>query len=101
MSVRRLGDTPGQRIRRLWHESSDDVVVETKQDVSDIVAISKEQYKENHGAKFSDFQTMVARIPMGIAMELQRRGILDNEERFKAWLNDSDNRVFRTHPGRL
>jgi hypothetical protein len=43
----------------------------------------------------------VGSIPMSIYHELQKQGILQDEKRLKKWLNDPDNRVFRTRPGRV
>jgi hypothetical protein len=33
--------------------------------------------------------------------DLKRRGIADDPKKFKQWLNDRDNRVFRTRAGTL
>jgi hypothetical protein len=38
----------------------------------------------------------VARIPLVIWRQLQRLGITNDEKALNAWLNDRDNRVFRT-----
>ena len=43
----------------------------------------------------------VASIPMPLYSRLKRDGIIDDEKKFKAWLNDADNRFFRTRPGRV
>ena len=43
----------------------------------------------------------VAHIPGPIYYQLKAQGILDDEKRFKAWLNSRDNNVFRTRPGHL
>jgi hypothetical protein len=41
----------------------------------------------------------VARIPLVIWRQLQRLGITRDEAALNAWLNDRDNRVFRTDDG--
>ena len=41
----------------------------------------------------------VASIPMNVFMELKKKGIVDDKKAFRRWLNDRDNRVFRTRPG--
>ena len=41
----------------------------------------------------------VARIPLVVWQHLQRLGITRDEKRLNAWLNDRDNRVFRTDDG--
>lgn len=43
----------------------------------------------------------VARIPLVILDQLRKAGILRDPKRYRAWLNDPDNRVFRTHEGRV
>ena len=43
----------------------------------------------------------VASIPPIIVADLQKKGIGDDMARLKMWLNDSDNRVFRTRPGKI
>ena len=43
----------------------------------------------------------VASIPMSIFYDLKRKGILDDPVAMKKWLNDPDNRVFRTRPGQV
>jgi hypothetical protein len=43
----------------------------------------------------------VASIPMNLYFELKRNGIADDPVAFKRWLDDPDNRAFRTRPGRL
>lgn len=42
----------------------------------------------------------VASIPAVVAADLKRKGILDDPAQLKAWLDERDNRVFRTDDGR-
>ena len=44
---------------------------------------------------------LAARIPTIIYEELQRKGITEDEQLFKAWLNSSDAAPFRIWRGRL
>lgn len=108
MSVsRRFNETPEQAIRRITHEHADgDGVLETIQDVTDVVENNKANFKERHGERFNDFSTHVARIPTGIYYDLVRKGIIDEKndpegKRLKKWLNDPDNRAWRTRPGKI
>jgi len=108
MSVsRRFNETPEQAIRRIAHEHADGSgVLETQQDVTDIVKNNKENYNERHGERFNDFSTHVARIPTGIYYELVRTGVIDEVrdpegKAFKRWLNDPDNRAWRTRAGTI
>lgn len=43
----------------------------------------------------------VASIPLVVYEDLRRQGIVDDDAAFKRWLNDRDNRVFRTKPGHV
>jgi hypothetical protein len=41
----------------------------------------------------------VAQIPMALYYDLKSKGITEDPARMKAWLNDPENRYFRTRPG--
>lgn len=43
----------------------------------------------------------VASIPMSIYAEWVQTGMIHDQAAIKRWLDDPDNRVFRTKPGRL
>ncbi len=106
MSKRLLNETPEQAIRRVYHEHADEYAIETQQDVTEIVRENKENYNLRGGERWKYFQNHVAQIPTSVYYDLVRKGIIDEKndpemERFKRWLNDSDNRVFRTRPGRI
>jgi hypothetical protein len=76
-------------------------VIETKQDVEPIVELNKAQFNlRDERSRYGD-TAQVARIPNVIWWDLKRRGIADDEAKLKAWLNDPDNRAFRTRPGRV
>lgn len=83
------------------------IVIETRQDISDILEQNKKEYNSfDERAKWSDelFGNKVASIPMTVIDDLNAKGIMRgfavlDEKRFKAWLNERDNRVFRTRTG--
>jgi ribosomal protein S8 len=81
----------------------DQVILTTKQDVSEIVEANKRQVNAAT-KKVDSVMTHVARIPNTVIDVLNKMGIMrgfmvTDEKRFKAWLNDPDNRVWRTYPG--
>lgn len=79
----------------------DTIVHEVEQDVTDIVEDNKARFAStDEHARYGEM-SRVASIPMAIYMELQRRGILQDQKALRAWLNHPDNRVFRTRPGRI
>ena len=83
------------------------IVIQTRQDVSDIVEQNKKEYNSfDERARWSDnlFGNKVASIPMTVIDELNKQGIMrgfavQDEKRFRSWLNERDNRVFRTRTG--
>lgn len=81
----------------------DQIVLTTKQDVTEIIEANKQQVA-NATKKVDGVMTHVARIPNTVIDVLNKMGIMrgfmvTDEKRFKAWLNDPDNRVWRTYPG--
>tara|TARA_Y100000385_G_scaffold265856_1_gene300493 strand:- start:295 stop:618 length:324 start_codon:yes stop_codon:yes gene_type:complete len=89
------------------HRTDDGIVLEVVQDVSDIVERNKKEYN-NNSKKWGDdvFDNKIASIPMTVVDKLNQQGImrgfhvLDQKAFFK-WLNDPDNRFFRTKQGRI
>ena len=83
------------------------IIIETRQDVSGIIEQNKKESNSfDERARWSDemFGNKVASIPLTVIDDLNKIGIMRgfavlDEKRFKAWLNNSDNRVFRTRTG--
>lgn len=87
------------------HDTDDGLILETKQDVSEIIEANKRQYNDSDG-KFDEVLTHVARLPLTVIDDLNRKGVMQGFKvidwgRFKAFLNHPDNRFFRTHPGKI
>lgn len=82
------------------------LIIRTTQDVTAIVEQNKAQY--NVGSvhdKWGDL-TKVASLPFTIVDTLNRKGIMRgfaviDEKEFRIFLNDPENRFFRTRPGRV
>lgn len=68
------------------------------QDVTEIVEENKAVYNSTPG-RWKEAFNHVASIPIGLYFELKRKGIVDDQKTFKRWLNDRDNRAFRTRSG--
>ena len=89
----------------LAHESDNGIILETRQDVSQIVEANKRQMNES-SRKFDEVITHVARLPLTVIDDLNHKGVMRgfqvlDQKAFKAFLNHPDNRFFRTHPGRI
>lgn len=98
----------------LLHESpgTDSLVLESVQDVESIIDLNKYEYNSiDERAPWTrrgkdGMDVPIARIPMTVYMDLVRQGIINHKgegdaTRFNAWLNNSDNRFFRTRPGHI
>jgi len=83
------------------------IIIETRQDITDILEQNKKEYNSfDERAKWSDelLGNKIASIPMTVIDDLNKQGIMRgfhivDEKRMKAWLNERDNRVFRTRTG--
>lgn len=82
-----------------YDDVTDEATITAEQDVDDVIEFNKAQYNETHG-KFGEF-CKVASLPLVVYHDLQKRGILNDAKAFKRWLNDPDNRFFRTRPGHV
>lgn len=89
-------------LTRHFHYDNDtgDAVIETQQDVTDIVEANKLDMNSAESGWRGDMHK-VASIPLNIYFDLKAKGIIDDKAAFKAWLNDNANRFFRTKPGRV
>lgn len=90
---------PLSGITSYWHydDATDTALIEKRQDVSDIVEANKAEFNEDHG-RYGEW-TKVASIPLSVYYDLKAQGIVDDPVAMKRWLNDADNRFFRTRPG--
>ncbi len=78
-----------------------ELTIERQQDVQAIVDINKALYADAGERETRGAMSLEARIPMVVLMDLEKKGILGDNKRFKRWLNDPDNRFFRTKPGKI
>lgn len=79
--------------------------IETRQDVSGIIEVNKALQNDATG-RWGEM-THVASIPLTILMDLVQQGILDtafhvqDDARYRKWLNAPENRVWRTKLGKV
>lgn len=104
MHTRLFDDDPIAGTRQLfhWDDETQSFTIETQQDVGAIVEGGKAQYRTmDERTPWKGDMHHVARIPMTVYAELVQRGITRDPAAMKRWLNDRDNQVFRTRPGRV
>lgn len=79
--------------------------IEAKQDVSALIELNKAIANDNTGWKGDVHH--VASFPLTIVMELAKQGIMTpagrilDDARYRRWLNEPENRVWRVKHGRV
>jgi hypothetical protein len=93
---------------KVAHDTEDGgLVIETVQDVSAILEQNKQEYNATNGRWGNDvFDNKIASIPLTVIDDLNKAGIMRgfhvvDQKKFRAWLNNPDNRFFRTRQGRV
>jgi hypothetical protein len=81
--------------------SKDKFVISTEQDVTKIIESNKRSANavDKH-QKYGEW-SKVASIPLTVYYKLKKDGVLDDQKAMKKWLNDPDNRYFKTRGGRV
>ena len=93
------GDAEARRDTLFHAEPDGDVSVEARQDVEPVIELARAEHNAGAG-RWNDLNK-VASIPAVVYEDLVRRGITRDQKAFRRWLDDPDNRAFRTRPGRL
>ena len=109
MNINELSKNLEVRQKKAHKTDDGGLVIETVQDVSGIVESNRKQFNSyDERARWSDdlLGNKIASIPLTVIDELNKQGIMRgfhvlDQTRFKAWLNNPDNRAFRTRPGRI
>jgi len=83
-----------------YHDENDAFSLHTVQETDDVVDANKRDFN-GAASNWRGDMHKVASIPMTLYMDLKKQGIIDDEKAFKKWLNDPDNRYFRTRPGKV
>lgn len=96
---------PLTRISTTLHPSEDGnyLTIESSQDVDAIIEQNKLLYNlYDQRAPFKgDGLHRVAQMDMLTFLKMQQEGQLDDQKAISRWLNDSDNKGWRTRPGRI
>lgn len=94
---------PETGVKKLFHydHASDDgrVTIETQIDCTDIIEQNKALANDGPSLGRGEWNK-VASIPMALYFDLKKQ-FGNDQERWRKWLNDRDNRLFRTRLGRL
>lgn len=109
MEVRHFDYDPlsGVNEKYFYDHATDEFTLTREQEITPLVELNKFKYNNAPDRYGNDIMHHVASIPFTLLPELEKKGIMTaggriiDEKALKAWLNDSDNRVFRTRPGRV
>ncbi len=82
-----------------YDENTDEAIIRKEQDMTAIIENNKREF--NAAPDRWGEWTKVGSIPLSVYYELERQGITKDQEAMKKWLNDPDNRYFRTRPGTI
>ena len=99
MTKRLFSHDPLTGITKYFHVTENgEYVIETEQrlDVDD--SNTRQRNLTDKRTAWGDVNK-VASIPLSVYYRLKREGIADDPKALKKWLNDPDNRVFRTREG--
>lgn len=101
---RRFDDDPITGINQEFQESPDgkEFTIGTEQDIEPYLQANldlRNMFDEHAGWKGDVHH--VASIPDVVMDDLMRKGIYQDEKAFRKWLNDPENRCFRTRPGKI
>jgi hypothetical protein len=96
-----LSQNPEFKKTTYFHADPENIRIETVQDVTDIVEANKVTFNStDERARWGEWQR-VAHIPLVVLEDLKKKKIAEDPKAMKAWLNDPNNRAFRTRPGRV
>ena len=104
-----LSRDPEKGLTEYFHydPEHDRVTIETVQDVTGFVEQNKALLAQSSRHDSYGDVERIASIPDVVLMELSKQGILSpggailDRKRLKRWLNDPDNRLFRTREGKV
>jgi len=99
MGRRFFSADPATGIKKYWHvKDNGEYAVETEQTIDVDTVNARQRNMTDKRTKWGDVNK-VASIPLSVYYSLKDKGIADDPAALKKWLNNPDNRVFRTREG--
>lgn len=102
MATRKIVDNDGF-VPTIYH--TDDYgnieLIERQDDIGELLKQNEIMRNDWDGYSPSRNMRHVAEIPTVVYEHIQKLGITDDPKKFKAWLNDPDNKMFRVTDGRV
>jgi len=95
------------RTQTAFADGDGGIVIETKQDVTEIIEANKQQlfFDQQRTGGLNELHH-VARIPFTVIDELNKKGVMKgfnvvDDVGFANWLNDPDNAAWKTYKGTI
>lgn len=86
-------------LKRMVESHSDgSFTLATEQDLEDVIAENK-MLAENQTGK--ETYRLAARVPVDVVERAMREGWLHDDDKWRKWMNDADNRDHRVWAGRI
>lgn len=87
----------------LYHydHGTDQFSFEERLDTEPLLDQNRREHNDATDAHWKGDLHKVASLPLMIWFKLKKEGILDDQKRFRKWLNDPDNAKFRTRGGHV
>jgi hypothetical protein len=107
--LKKILDVKDGVVRTAYDDGDGGLIIKHTSDLTDFIEHTKAQFNENSGTKGwgdnpIDRKNKIASLPTEIINDLNAKGIMRgyyimDQKAMKRWLNDPENRVFRTRGG--
>lgn len=109
--LKKLLDVVDGEVRTVLSDGEGGIIIHSQTDLTDFAEHTKAQYNANPGKtgwsdELFDPKNKIAELPLAIINDLNAKGIMRgfhilDHKALKRWLNDPENRVFRTRGGQV
>jgi hypothetical protein len=84
-----------------WDPVTEKFTITDRQEVQDLMDINKSIRNDGYRKNRNTMMRRVGSVPLNIYMDLKAKGIIDDRKKLAAWLNDPDNRAWRTDDSKI
>lgn len=93
-------DEQSGQFQTFEYDAAEDMyLLKEGQKIDALLEANRADFNEGQRPHGDGLGRRVASIPLTVWMDLRRKGIVQDPKAFARWLNDPDNRAFRTAPG--
>ena len=110
-NLKKILEVVDGEVRTIHSDGEGGIIIHSQTDLTDFAEYTKAQYNANPGktgwsGEPLDPKNKIATLPLAIINDLNAKGIMRgfhilDPKAMKKWLNDPENRVFRTRGGEV